>query len=150
MLKPLDPLLHSELRLAVISILISVKEAEFSYIKEKTGATSGNLSVQLTKLQDANYIKIEKSFIGWNKGKRFSPEHKEKIWERNKEKFLYEHEGKTRYYIPDFKINDFFIEVKGFVTNKDNSKWRDFPYKLVVIKEKDIVDMECGGLPKWS
>jgi DNA-binding MarR family transcriptional regulator len=62
MFKPLDPLLHSELRLAVISILISVKEAEFSYIKEKTGATSGNLSVQLTKLQDANYIKIEKSF----------------------------------------------------------------------------------------
>jgi predicted transcriptional regulator len=62
MFKPLDPLLHSELRLAVISILISVKEAEFSYIKEKTGATSGNLSVQLTKLQDASYIKIEKSF----------------------------------------------------------------------------------------
>ena len=71
-------------------------------------------------------------------------------WERNKEKFLYVHEGKTRYYIPDFKINDFFIEVKGYVTNKDNSKWRDFPYKLVIIKEKDIVDMECGGLPKWS
>ena len=62
MFKPLDPLLHSELRLAIVSILISVKEAEFSYIKEKTGATSGNLSVQLTKLQDANYIKIEKSF----------------------------------------------------------------------------------------
>lgn len=62
MFKPLDPLLHSELRLAVMSILISVKDAEFSFIKEKTGATSGNLSVQLTKLQDANYIKIEKSF----------------------------------------------------------------------------------------
>lgn len=62
MFKPLNPLLHSELRLAIISLLIGVKEAEFSYIKEKTGATSGNLSVQLSKLQEAQYIKIEKSF----------------------------------------------------------------------------------------
>ncbi len=62
MFKPLNPLLHSELRLAIISLLIGVKEAEFSYIKEKTGATSGNLSVQLSKLQEVKYIKIEKSF----------------------------------------------------------------------------------------
>lgn len=62
MFKPLNPILHSELRLAIMSLLISVKEAEFSYIKEKTGASSGNLSVQLTKLQEATYIKIEKSF----------------------------------------------------------------------------------------
>ncbi|MEI6311256.1 MAG: transcriptional regulator [Bacteroidota bacterium] len=62
MFKPLNPLLHSELRLAVMSLLIGVKEAEFSFIKEKTGATSGNLSVQLSKLQEAQYIKIEKSF----------------------------------------------------------------------------------------
>lgn len=62
MFKPLNPILHSELRLAIISLLIGVKEAEFSYIKEKTGATSGNLSVQLSKLQEAQYIKIEKSF----------------------------------------------------------------------------------------
>jgi DNA-binding MarR family transcriptional regulator len=62
MFKPLDPLLHSELRLAVMSLLLSVKEAEFGYLKEKTGATSGNLSVQLNKLAEANYITIEKSF----------------------------------------------------------------------------------------
>jgi hypothetical protein len=62
MFKPLDPLLHSELRLAVMSLLISLKEAEFTYIKEKTGATAGNLSVQLNKLSDAEYISIEKAF----------------------------------------------------------------------------------------
>ena len=64
MFKPLDPLLHSELRLAVISLLVSVKEAEFSYLKEKTGATSGNLSIQIQKLYEADYIVIEKSFKG--------------------------------------------------------------------------------------
>jgi len=62
MFKPLDPLLHSELRLAVMSLLISLKEAEFTYIKEKTGSTAGNLSVQLNKLCDAEYITIEKTF----------------------------------------------------------------------------------------
>lgn len=64
MFKPLDPVLHSELRLAVVSLLISVKKAEFGYLKENTGATSGNLSVQLQKLVDAGYITIEKSFKG--------------------------------------------------------------------------------------
>ena len=64
MFKPLDPLLHSELRLAVMSLLLSVEEAEFSYIKEKTGATAGNLSVQLDKLSAAKYIKVEKTFKG--------------------------------------------------------------------------------------
>ncbi len=62
MYKDLDPLLHSQLRLAIISILISVNEAEFNYIKEKTGASAGNLSVQLQKLKEAGYIEIEKSF----------------------------------------------------------------------------------------
>lgn len=62
--RPLDPLLHSQLRLAVISLLIGVKSAEFTFIKEKTGATAGNLSVQLDKLEKAGYIKIEKSFKG--------------------------------------------------------------------------------------
>jgi hypothetical protein len=62
MFKPLDPLLHSELRLGIISLLISVKEAEFSFLKEKTGATSGNLSIQIQKLQEADYIAVEKSF----------------------------------------------------------------------------------------
>ncbi len=64
MFKPLDPLLHSELRLAIISLLVSVKEAEFSYLKEKTGATAGNLSAQLQKLYEADYLVIEKSFRG--------------------------------------------------------------------------------------
>ena len=64
MFKPLDTVLHSELRLAVVSLLITVKEAEFGYLKEKTGATSGNLSVQIQKLSDAGYINIEKSFKG--------------------------------------------------------------------------------------
>lgn len=63
-LKELDPLLHSQLRLGVMSILLSVAEAEFVYIKEKTGATAGNLSVQLDKLSEAGYIEIEKGFAG--------------------------------------------------------------------------------------
>ncbi|WP_317896552.1 winged helix-turn-helix domain-containing protein [Aurantibacillus circumpalustris] len=62
MFKDLDPLLHSQLRLAVISILVSVKSAEFTYLKEQTKASAGNLSVQLQKLKDANYIEIEKAY----------------------------------------------------------------------------------------
>jgi len=64
MLKKLDPLLHSELRLAIMSLLVSTQKAEFTYIKEKTEATSGNLSVQLTKLEEAGYLKIKKGFKG--------------------------------------------------------------------------------------
>lgn len=64
MFKELDPLLHSELRLAIISILISAEEADFVYLKEETKATSGNLSVQIDKLEKAGYIKVEKSFKG--------------------------------------------------------------------------------------
>lgn len=62
--KPLDPLLNSELRLAIMSILVAEEQAEFSYIKEKTNATAGNLSVQLNKLSDAKYIKLNKTFKG--------------------------------------------------------------------------------------
>lgn len=62
MFKDLDPILHSQLRLAIVSLLISVQEAEFTFIKEKTEASAGNLSVQLQKLKDAGYIKIEKTF----------------------------------------------------------------------------------------
>ena len=62
MFKDLDPILHSQLRLAAISILISVKEAEFTFIKEQTNATAGNLSVQLNKLKEAGYIEITKQF----------------------------------------------------------------------------------------
>jgi len=60
--KELDPILHSQLRLAVMSLLISVKEAEFTYLKEKTNATAGNLSVQIQKLRDAGYIDVAKQF----------------------------------------------------------------------------------------
>ena len=64
MFKELDPLLHSQLRLAVISILVSVEEADFVFLREKTSATAGNLSVQLEKLSEAGYISIEKGFSG--------------------------------------------------------------------------------------
>jgi len=64
MFKPLDPLLHAELRLAVVSLLISTEEAEFTYIKEQTGATAGNLSVQIDKLSAAGYIEVVKTFKG--------------------------------------------------------------------------------------
>jgi len=60
--KELDPILHAPLRLAVISLLLSVKEAEFTFIKEKTNATAGNLSVQISKLKEAGYIEVTKQF----------------------------------------------------------------------------------------
>lgn len=60
--KELDPVLHSQLRLAIMSILISDKEAEFTYLKEKTNATAGNLSVQINKLKEAAYIEVVKQF----------------------------------------------------------------------------------------
>ena len=63
-MKELDPLLHSQLRLAIMSILMNVDEADFSYLKEKTESTSGNLSVQLDKLTNAGYIDMEKKFVG--------------------------------------------------------------------------------------
>ena len=63
-MKELDPLLHSQLRLAVMSILMNVDEADFVFLNEKTEATAGNLSVQLDKLSSAGYIFIEKGFVG--------------------------------------------------------------------------------------
>ncbi|MES2848881.1 MAG: transcriptional regulator [Bacteroidota bacterium] len=62
MFKELDPILHSQLRLAVISLLISVREAEFTFLKEKTNSTAGNLSVQINKLKDAGYLDVIKQF----------------------------------------------------------------------------------------
>jgi DNA-binding transcriptional ArsR family regulator len=62
MFKELDPILHSQLRLAIVSLLISVKEAEFTFIREKTNATAGNLSVQVQKLKEAGYIDVIKQF----------------------------------------------------------------------------------------
>ena len=64
MFKPLDPLLHSELRLAIMSILVSSAEVDFRYLKEQTNATSGNLSVQIDKLNAAGYIEVSKTFKG--------------------------------------------------------------------------------------
>lgn len=63
-MKELDPLLHSRLRLAVMSILMNVDEADFAFIKEKTEATAGNLSVQLDKLSAEGYITVTKGFVG--------------------------------------------------------------------------------------
>ena len=64
MLKELNPLLHSQLRLAIMSILMNCEEASFVYIKEQTQATAGNLSVQIDKLVSAGYITVEKKFQG--------------------------------------------------------------------------------------
>jgi DNA-binding transcriptional ArsR family regulator len=60
--KELDPILHSQLRLAVMSLLMSVKEAEFTFIREKTNSSAGNLSVQVQKLKEAGYIEVNKQF----------------------------------------------------------------------------------------
>lgn len=59
---PLDPVLHNQLRLAVISLLVAVEEGDFNFLLEKTGATRGNLSVQITRLKEAGYIVVTKSF----------------------------------------------------------------------------------------
>ncbi len=63
-MKTLDPLLHSQLRLAIMSILMNVEHADFVYLKEKTESTAGNLSVQLEKLAAAGYLTISKGFSG--------------------------------------------------------------------------------------
>ena len=64
MYKELDPVLHSQLRLAIMSILIGSEEADFVFIREKTGATAGNLSIQIDKLREAGYIEVTKTFRG--------------------------------------------------------------------------------------
>ncbi|GAE85319.1 transcriptional regulators [Bacteroides reticulotermitis JCM 10512] len=64
MFKELNPLLHSELRLGIMSLLISVDEADFVYIRQQTKATAGNLSVQIEKLSSAGYVKVKKTFKG--------------------------------------------------------------------------------------
>ena len=62
MFKDLDPILHSQLRLAIMSLLIGVQQADFTFIKEKTNATAGNLSVQIQKLKEVGYVEVEKEF----------------------------------------------------------------------------------------
>jgi hypothetical protein len=64
MFNDLDPILHSQLRLAVVSLLIGLEEAEFVYLKEKTKSSAGNLSLQIDKLNTAGYIKVRKAFKG--------------------------------------------------------------------------------------
>ena len=64
MFQDLDPILHSQVRLAIMSLLLSVKNAEFSYLLDNINTTKGNLSFQLSKLKDAEYIQIEKSTKG--------------------------------------------------------------------------------------
>ena len=64
MFTDLDPVLHSQVRLAIMSILIGVKAAEFSFLLENINTTKGNLSFQLNKLKEADYIEIKKSFKG--------------------------------------------------------------------------------------
>ncbi|MBM3311396.1 MAG: transcriptional regulator [Candidatus Aminicenantes bacterium] len=60
----LDPVVHSPVRLAVLSILVSAERAEFNFLKKATGATDGNLSTHLVKLEEAGYVAIKKSFQG--------------------------------------------------------------------------------------
>ena len=64
MLKELNPIIHSQLRLAIMTLLVSVEEADFNDLKEQTNATSGNISVQLDKLSSAGYITVNKEFVG--------------------------------------------------------------------------------------
>lgn len=61
-MKELDDLLLNKIRLGVMALLISVKEAEFNWLKNELGCTSGNLSVQIQKLKEAGYIEVKKSF----------------------------------------------------------------------------------------
>jgi len=61
--KQLDDIIHSRIRLAIMSVLISVESAEFNFLKEKINATDGNLSVHLKKLDDAKYISVKKEFV---------------------------------------------------------------------------------------
>lgn len=61
-MKELDPLIHSQLRLAIMSLLATLDEADFMYLKEQTSATVGNLSIQIAKLSEAGYIEVDKSF----------------------------------------------------------------------------------------
>ena len=62
-LPDLNPIIHGKLRLALLSLLSGVEEAEFTWLREKTGSTDGNLGAQLTKLEEAGYLTVEKRFV---------------------------------------------------------------------------------------
>ena len=59
----LDDVIHSRIRLAVMSILATVESAEFTYLRERTGATDGNLGAHVKKLEDAGYVTVDKQFV---------------------------------------------------------------------------------------
>jgi DNA-binding PadR family transcriptional regulator len=62
-LPDLNPVVHGKLRLALLTLLTGVDEAEFTWLREKTGATDGNLGAQLLKLEEAGYVTVEKRFV---------------------------------------------------------------------------------------
>jgi DNA-binding MarR family transcriptional regulator len=62
MFNDLDPILHSQLRLSIVSILVTVEETNFSFIRDSTKAAAGNISIQINKLHEAGYITVEKTF----------------------------------------------------------------------------------------
>ena len=62
-LPDLNPVIHGKLRLALLSLLAGVEEAEFTWLRAKTGSTDGNLGAQLLKLEEAGYVAVEKKFV---------------------------------------------------------------------------------------
>jgi DNA-binding HxlR family transcriptional regulator len=62
-LPELNPVIHGKLRLALLSLLSGVEEAEFTWLRSKTGSTDGNLGAQLLKLEEAGYVAVEKKFV---------------------------------------------------------------------------------------
>jgi DNA-binding transcriptional ArsR family regulator len=62
-LPELNPVIHGKLRLAILSLLVGIEQAEFTWLREKTGSTDGNLGAQLLKLEEAGYIAVEKKFV---------------------------------------------------------------------------------------
>lgn len=62
-LPELNPVIHGKLRLALLSLLAGVEEAEFTWLRAKTGSTDGNLGAQLLKLEEAGYVAVEKKFV---------------------------------------------------------------------------------------
>ena len=95
--EPLDPIIHSPVRLAILSILISVESADFKYLKKTIGVTDGNLSTHLSKLEGAGLILVEKSFRGKKPHTTFSitPEGKERFakYVKNLEKIIHPEEN---------------------------------------------------------
>ena len=63
-LPELDPVIHGKLRLAVLSLLVGAEEADFTWLREKTGSTDGNLGAQMLKLEEAGYVAVQKRFVG--------------------------------------------------------------------------------------